>query len=83
MSSRFVRSSKYRHVFGTPAKKELIFDGIKPSKSAWDSNKVTANTKYIGCIWDAGGGGAFCVLNQNKLEHASSVNGGCEASRTM
>jgi coronin-1B/1C/6 len=66
MSSRFVRSSKYRHVFGTAAKKELIFDGIKPSKSAWDSNKVTANTKYIGVIWDAGGGGAFCVLNQNK-----------------
>jgi len=66
MSSRFVRSSKYRHVFGTPAKKELIFDGIKPSKSAWDSNKVTANTKFIGVIWDAGGGGAFCVLNQNK-----------------
>jgi hypothetical protein len=66
MSSRFVRSSKYRHVFGTPAKKELVFDGIKPSKSAWDSNKVCANTKFIGVIWDAGGGGAFCVLNQNK-----------------
>jgi len=63
MASRFVRSSKYRHVFGTVAKQENIYNGVKPSKSAWDSNKVTANTKYIGLIWDAGGGGSFAVLN--------------------
>lgn len=63
MSSRFVRSSKYRHVFGTPAKKEHTYDGIKVSRSAWDSNKVSASTKYIAVCWDAGGGGAFCVLN--------------------
>jgi len=61
-----VRSSKYRHVFGTPAKKEHTYDGIKPSKSAWDSNKVAASSKFIGCIWDASGGGAFCVLDINK-----------------
>lgn len=65
MASRFVRSSKYRHVFGTTAKQEHIYNGVKPSKSAWDSNKVTANTKYIGLIWDAGGGGSFAVLNAN------------------
>jgi coronin-1B/1C/6 len=64
--SRVVRSSKYRHVFGTPAKKEHTYDGIKPSKSAWDSNKVAASSKFIGCIWDASGGGAFAVLDINK-----------------
>jgi len=61
--SRVVRSSKYRHVFGTPAKKENTYDGIKPSKSAWDSNKITASNKYVAVIWDASGGGAFAVIN--------------------
>jgi len=64
--SRVVRASKFRHVFGTPAKKEATYDGIKPSRSAWDSNKVTASSKFIACIWDAAGGGAFCVLDIKK-----------------
>jgi len=64
--SRVVRSSKFRHVFGTPAKKENTYDGIKPSRSAWDSNKVSASSKFIGIVWDASGGGAFCVLDVNK-----------------
>jgi coronin-1B/1C/6 len=64
--SRVVRSSKFRHVYGTPAKKEATFDGIKPSRSAWDSNKVSASTKFIAVIWDASGGGAFAVLDATK-----------------
>jgi len=63
--SKVVRSSKFRHVFGTAAKKENCYDGIKPSRSAWDSNKVTSSAKFIGVIWDASGGGAFCVLDVN------------------
>jgi len=66
MSSRIVRQSKYRHVFGTAAKKENSYDGVKVSKSAWDSNKVTASTKFIAIIWDAAGGGSFAVLHQEK-----------------
>jgi len=64
--SRVVRSSKFRHVFGTPAKKENSYDGIKPSRSAWDSNKVSASNKFIGIVWDASGGGAFAVLDATK-----------------
>jgi WD40 repeat protein len=64
--SRVVRSSKFRHVFGAPAKKENTYDGIKPSRSAWDSNKVAASSKFIGVIWDAAGGGAFAVLDADK-----------------
>jgi len=63
--SKVVRSSKFRHVFGTAAKKENTYDGIKPSRSAWDSNKISASGKFIGVIWDASGGGAFGVLNVN------------------
>jgi len=65
--SRVVRSSKFRHVFGTPAKKEQTYDGVKPSRSAWDSNKVCSSGKWIGCIWDASGGGAFAVLSASKM----------------
>jgi len=64
--SRVVRSSKFRHVFGTPAKKENSYDGIKPSRSAWDSNKVSASNKFVGVVWDASGGGAFAVLDTHK-----------------
>jgi len=67
--SRVVRSSKYRHVFGQQAKKEETYQNLKVTKSAWDSNYVAANTKYLGVIWDAGGGGSFAVIpfeNQGK-----------------
>jgi len=76
--SRVVRSSKFRHVFGTPAKKENSYDGIKPSRSAWDSNKVCASPKWLGVVWDACGGGAFAVLDiakQGKLGQFPLVTG--------
>jgi len=76
--SRVVRSSKFRHVFGTPAKKENTYDGIKPSRSAWDSNKVSSSTKWLGVVWDASGGGAFAVLDiakQGKLGQFPLVTG--------
>jgi coronin-1B/1C/6 len=63
--ARFVRSSKYRHVFGNGAKPEQLFDNIRVSKSAWDTNKVCASTKFIGVSWEASGGGQFCVLDRN------------------
>lgn len=62
MSNRFVRSSKFRHVFGTANKRELCYDNIKVTRSAWDSNKVAVNGTYMGIIWEAGGGGSVCVL---------------------
>jgi coronin-1B/1C/6 len=63
MSSKFVRSSKFRHVFGTPAKKENTYDGVKVSRSAWDSNKVKANPLFLGVCWEAAGGGSLAILN--------------------
>jgi WD40 repeat protein len=63
--SKVVRSSKYRNVFGTPAKKEQFYDGLKPTRSAWDSNKVAASSKFVAVIWDTAGGGAFAVIDAN------------------
>jgi len=60
--SRFVRSSKYRHVFGTIAKKEDCFDELKVTRSTWDSNYIAGNPLYLGVILETAGGGSFLVL---------------------
>ncbi|KJA22756.1 hypothetical protein HYPSUDRAFT_201850 [Hypholoma sublateritium FD-334 SS-4] len=60
--SRFVRSSKYRHVFGQPAKKEHTIENVKVTNSAWDTNIVSASGKYLSVNWNASGGGAFAIL---------------------
>lgn len=60
--SKFVRSSKYRHVFGTPNKKENCYDNVKVTRSAWDSNKVKVNPKFVSIVWEAGGGGSVAVV---------------------
>lgn len=65
--SRVVRSSKYRHVFGTAAKKEECWDNLKTSKSAWDSNKCAANSHLIGVIWESQGGGSFAVIPRKSV----------------
>ncbi len=60
--SKVVRSSKYRHVFGTVAKKEDCYDDLRITRTAWDSNYITANPSYFAVIWEAGGGGALAVV---------------------
>ena len=62
--SRFVRQSKFRHVYGQPAKRSESFDNVRPSRNANDSNVVKANPLYVAVCWEASGGGAFAVLNQ-------------------
>jgi len=66
MSFRVVRQSKFRHVFGKAAKREVGYDGIRISRNAWDSNFCTVNTKFIAVCLEAQGGGAFLVLNLEK-----------------
>ncbi|KAM0334320.1 hypothetical protein ACHAQA_001344 [Verticillium albo-atrum] len=62
MAGRFVRASKYRHVFGKPTRKEFCYDNLHISRNAWDTNLVKANPEYLSVNWDAGGGGAFAVI---------------------
>ncbi|KAF2144269.1 uncharacterized protein K452DRAFT_267531 [Aplosporella prunicola CBS 121167] len=66
MSGRFVRASKYRHVFGRSTKKEQCYDNLRISKNAWDSNIIKANPQYLSVNWEAGGGGAFAVIPLNE-----------------
>jgi coronin-1B/1C/6 len=39
-----MNTSKFRHVFGTPHKRELCYDNLKISPNAWDSNIVKVNS---------------------------------------
>jgi len=57
-----VRQSKYRHVFANEPNKGF-WDGVKLTKSAWDSNWATASSKFVCMAWDTAGGGAVGVLN--------------------
>ncbi|KAF2875249.1 actin-binding protein-like protein [Massariosphaeria phaeospora] len=66
MAGRFVRASKYRHVFGRGTKKEQCYDNLRISKNAWDTNLVKANPEYISVNWEASGGGAFAVIPINE-----------------
>ncbi|KAH0603449.1 uncharacterized protein H6S33_007771 [Morchella sextelata] len=62
MAGRFVRSSKFRHVYGKPTRKEQCYDNLHISKNAWDSNIIKANPQYLSVNWESGGGGAFAVI---------------------
>ncbi|KAI0228674.1 Coronin-like protein crn1 [Massospora cicadina] len=64
--SRFVRPSKYRHVFGTASKRDQCYDNLRVSTTAWDTNLIKANPLFLSINWDAAGGGAFLVVPLNK-----------------
>ncbi|KAF1829548.1 actin-binding protein-like protein [Decorospora gaudefroyi] len=70
MAGRFVRASKYRHVFGKGTKKEQCYDNLRISKNAWDTNLIKANPEYISVNWEASGGGAFAVVPLNERGRA-------------
>ncbi|KAF4585623.1 actin-binding protein [Ophiocordyceps camponoti-floridani] len=62
MAGRFVRASKYRHVYGKSTRKEFCYDNLHISRNAWDTNLVKVNPSYLSVNWDASGGGAFAVI---------------------
>ncbi|CAK7270092.1 Coronin-like protein crn1 [Sporothrix epigloea] len=66
MAGRFVRASKYRHVFGKPTRKEFCYDNLHISRNAWDTNLVKANPEYLSVNWESSGGGAFAVIPVNE-----------------
>jgi coronin-1B/1C/6 len=77
--SRIVRSSKYRHVFGTVAKKEECYDELKITRNSGDSNFISASATYFAVCLEAAGGGAFAVIDYKNVgkfnPNAPIVNG--------
>ncbi|KAF6037739.1 hypothetical protein EB796_003946 [Bugula neritina] len=83
MSVKVVRSSKFRHVFGTAAKKDQCYDGMRITKSNWEgSTYCSVNPKYLAIIVESAGGGAFLVIPLSKVgrvERDAPVVGGHKA----
>eukprot|EP00730_Choanoeca_flexa_P005602 TRINITY_DN11984_c0_g2_i1.p1 TRINITY_DN11984_c0_g2~~TRINITY_DN11984_c0_g2_i1.p1 ORF type:complete len:473 (+),score=156.09 TRINITY_DN11984_c0_g2_i1:26-1420(+) len=61
-----VRASKFRHVFGSAAKRADSYDGIRITRNAWDSPFCSVNGRFLAIVLEVGGGGAFTVLNLEK-----------------
>ena len=57
-----MRVSKFRHIYGSPAKKENCYECIKITKNAHDSNFCAVNPKFVAIVTESAGGGAFLVL---------------------
>ncbi|XP_076800317.1 coronin-1B-like isoform X2 [Clavelina lepadiformis] len=60
----FVRSSKYRHVFGTASKN--TYNGIKVTRSSAESTFCAVNPKFVAIVVQGAGGGPFLVLPLDK-----------------
>ena len=57
-----IRSSKFKHVYGAPAKKTKCYDNIKITRNAGDSSFCAVNPKFLAVVVEVGGGGSFVVL---------------------
>ena len=62
-----MRTSKFRHVYGEPHKKEKCYENIRLTRNAHDSNYCAVNPKFLAVVTEAGGGGAFMVLPVEKV----------------
>jgi len=66
MNFRGIRSSKFRHVYGAPAKKEKCFENVRITRNAHDGNYCAANPKFLAVVVEVGGGGSFLVVPLDK-----------------
>lgn len=64
---RYVRQSKFRHVYGQAAKNDQCYDDIRVSRVTWDSALGSVNPRFVAIIVDASGGGAFLILPLHKV----------------
>ena len=63
-----MRTSKFRHVYGSPAKKEHCFEGVRITKNAHDGSFCAVNPKFLAIVTESAGGGTFVVI---QLENVS------------
>lgn len=62
-SFKVPRSSKFKHVFGNPFKKDKCYEAIRLSTKSTDGGSHCAvNPKFIAVVVESSGGGTFLVL---------------------
>ncbi|XP_035670758.1 coronin-2B-like isoform X1 [Branchiostoma floridae] len=57
-----LRSSKFRHVYGSPARRERCYEGLRISRSAHEGEFCAVNPKFLAVVTDAACGGCFTVI---------------------
>lgn len=57
-----IRSSKFRHVYGSPFRKEQSYENLRITRNAHDSSFCAVNPKNLAVVTESAGGGAFVVL---------------------
>ena len=75
MHFRGIRSSKFKHVYGAPAKRLECYENVKITRNAGDSNFCAVNPKFLAVVVEVGGGGSFLVLpldQKGRITHAVS-----------
>ncbi len=71
MHFRGIRSSKFKHVYGAPAKKNKCYEGIKITRNAGDACFCAVNPKFLAVVVEVGGGGSFLVLPLDQVGRVS------------
>lgn len=62
-SFKVPRSSKFKHVFGNPYKKERCYEAIRLSTNSTEGGSLCAvNPKFLAVVVESSGGGTFLVL---------------------
>lgn len=69
-----VRFSKFRHVYGTPAKPEGQYTDVRVTKTSWDSNFCAVNPKFVAIVVEGAGGGPFLVLPLGKTGRLANAH---------
>jgi coronin-1B/1C/6 len=72
MSGRFVRQSKFRHVFGSLNKKEKAYQSIKPAL-AGEGNFIASSVWYTAVPLQGGGGPVQIIRNGAYEKYTTSV----------
>jgi len=57
-----MRNCKYRHIYGSTAKKEQCYEAMRITKDAHDSSFCAVNPKFLAIVLESAGGGVFLVL---------------------
>eukprot|EP00451_Oxyrrhis_marina_P000151 CAMPEP_0204271610 /NCGR_PEP_ID=MMETSP0468-20130131/20469_1 /ASSEMBLY_ACC=CAM_ASM_000383 /TAXON_ID=2969 /ORGANISM="Oxyrrhis marina" /LENGTH=453 /DNA_ID=CAMNT_0051247327 /DNA_START=40 /DNA_END=1401 /DNA_ORIENTATION=- len=71
ISSRIVRESAFRHVFGEASKE--CYQDIRYSTKATESAGVRGNELFVAIPWEAGGGGQLAVIAASNYGRLSQV----------
>ncbi|XP_050398686.1 uncharacterized protein LOC126816312 isoform X18 [Patella vulgata] len=57
-----MRSTKFRHVYGSPFRKEHCYENVRITRNAHESHFCAVNLKFVAVVTESSGGGCFVVL---------------------